>query len=328
MTDVGSAEMKIAGMTGRAIGVVLVVLAVAAALPFVLSNYQVGLATEMLIFGMLAMSIDILAGFAGRTSLGHGAIFGVSGYVVVYASAQAGLPPAVAFVLGVIAATFVAIVFALLAVRTSGVYFLLLTLALGMIVWGICLRWTQVTGGENGMRGDVRPGFLVTHRAFYWAVLVATTFVSYAMWRFVRSPFGLTLLGIRDSESRMKSLGYNVPLHLFMGFAVSGFFAGVAGALYAMFNNFVSPSTVALAQSVEGVLMMIAGGVGTLFGGFVGAAAIITLENVVSAYTERWQTVLGLTFIVIMIFAPEGIIGTLRGIVAPRPGNKGGYKGD
>ena len=328
MTDAGSAQMKIAGMTGRAVVVVLVVLAIAAALPLVLSNYQVGLATEMLIFGMLAMSIDILAGFAGRTSLGHGAIFGVSGYVVVYASAQAGLPPAVAFVLGMTAATAVAIVFALLAVRTSGVYFLLLTLALGMIVWGICLRWTQVTGGENGMRGDVRPAFLVMHRAFYWAVLAVTTLVSYAMWRFVRSPFGLTLLGIRDSESRMKSLGYNVPLHLFVGFAVSGFFAGIAGALYAMFNNFVSPSTVALAQSVEGVLMMIAGGVGTLFGGFVGAAAIITLENVVSAYTERWQTVLGLTFIVIMICAPEGIIGTLRAILPRKVGGKGRYKGN
>jgi branched-chain amino acid transport system permease protein len=312
MTQAVPQPTRIAGMTGRSAIAVLAVLAVAAALPLALSNYQVGLATEMLIFGVLAMSIDILAGFAGRTSLGHGAIFGVSGYVVVYASAQAGLSPVVAFVLGVMAATLVAVIFGTIAVRTSGVYFLLLTLALGMIVWGICLRWTQVTGGENGLRGDVRPAFLVSHRAFYWAVLAVATVVSYAMWRFVRSPFGLTLLGIRDSESRMRSLGYNVSLHLFIGFVVSGFFAGVAGALYAMFNNFVSPSTVALAQSVEGVLMMIAGGVGTLFGGFVGAAAIIALENAVSAYTERWQTVLGATFILIMIFAPEGIIGALR----------------
>jgi branched-chain amino acid transport system permease protein len=140
------------------------------------------------------------------------------------------------------------------------------------------------------------------------------------MWRFVRSPFGLTLRGIRDSESRMRSLGYNVPLHLFIGFTVSGFFAGIAGALYAFFNNFVSPSTVALAQSVEGVLMMIAGGVGTLFGAFVGAAAIIALENVISSYTERWQTVLGLTFILIMIFAPEGIIGKLRAVLTRKAG--------
>jgi branched-chain amino acid transport system permease protein len=314
-TQMTSQPKTFAGMTGRAVVVALIVIAVAAALPLVLTNYQVGLATEILIFGVLAMSIDILAGFAGRTSLGHGAIFGVSTYVVVYATAQAGLSPATSFALGIVAATLVAVIFGLLAVRTSGVYFLLLTLALGMIVWGICLRWTQVTGGENGMRGDVRPEWLVTHRAFYWAVLVAASLVSYAMWRFVRSPFGLTLLGIRDSESRMRSLGYNVSVHLFVGFAVSGFFAGVAGVLYAMFNNFVSPSTVALAQSVEGVLMMIAGGVGTLFGGFVGAAAIIALENVVSAYTERWQMVLGITFILIMIFTPEGIIGTLRAML-------------
>ena len=312
--------LRFAGMTGRAALIAAIIIAAAAALPLGLSNYQVGLATEVLIFGILAMSIDILAGFAGRTPLGHGAIFGVSTYVVVYATAHAGLPPLASFAMGVTAATLVAAIFALLAVRTSGVYFLLLTLALGMIVWGICLRWTEVTGGENGLRGDVRPLWLSNNCAFYWTVLTGAALVAFAMWRFVRSPFGLTLRGIRDSESRMRSLGYNVPLHLFIGFTVSGFFAGFAGALYALFNNFVSPSTVALAQSVEGVLMMIAGGVGTLFGAFVGAAAIIALENIVSAYTERWQMVLGITFVVLMIFAPEGIVGKLRAVLMRKPG--------
>ncbi|MDR6658535.1 branched-chain amino acid transport system permease protein [Tardiphaga robiniae] len=316
MTQPVSKTSVLAGMTSRALVIAGLVVIVAACLPTVLSSYQVGLATEVLIFGVLAMSIDILAGFAGRTSLGHGAIFGVSTYVVVYATGQAGLSPWTGFALGVLAATTVASIFALLAVRTSGVYFLLLTLALGMIVWGVCLRWTQVTGGENGMRADVRPAALMSHSAFYWAVLAGAVIVSFAMWRFVRSPFGLTLRGIRDSESRMRSLGYNVPLHLFIGFTVSGIFAGIAGGLYAMFNNFVSPSTVALAQSVEGVLMMIAGGVGTLFGAFVGAAAIIVLENIVSSYTERWLMVLGITFVLIMIFAPEGIIGKLRAITS------------
>jgi branched-chain amino acid transport system permease protein len=296
-------------MRTLAIGAVAVV--IAALLPLVLSTYQVGLATEVLIFGILAMSIDILAGFAGRTSLGHGAIFGVSTYVVVYMVSQ-GMSPVFALGLGILAAALVAAVFALLAVRTSGVYFLLLTLALGMIVWGICLRWTQVTGGENGLRGDIRPAVLYDHKMFYWVVLAITAVLALAIWRFVRSPFGLTLRGIRDSESRMRSLGYNVPLHLFIGFTVSGFFAGVAGGIYAFFNNFVSPSTVALAQSVEGLLMTIVGGVGTLFGAFVGAAAIITLENIVSSHTERWQTVLGITFILIMIFAPEGLVGKVR----------------
>jgi len=131
----------------------------------------------------------------------------------------------------------------------------------------------------------------------------------------VSSPFGMSLKGIRDSEGRMQSLGYNTNLHLFLGFTMSGFFAGVAGAAYALFNNFVSPSTVALTQSVEGLLMAIVGGVGTLWGGLIGAAAIILLENIVSTYTERWPTVLGLTFIFIMIFAPEGVLGKLRAVL-------------
>jgi branched-chain amino acid transport system permease protein len=284
----------------------------AALLPLALSTYQVGLATEVLIFGILAMSIDLLAGFAGRTSLAHGAIFGISTYVVIFAIEQAGYPAPLAVALGIGASTAVAAVFALLAVRTSGVYFLLLTLALGMIVWGVCLRWTEVTGGENGLRGEIRTALLVPHRNFYWLVLAVTALLSIAARRFSRSPFGLTLLGIRDSESRMQGLGYHVPLHLFIAFTVSGFFAGVAGAMYAFFNNFVSPSTVSLSQSVEALLMAIVGGIGTLFGAFVGAATIIVLENTVSAYTERWPTVLGVTFIVVMIFAPEGIVGTIR----------------
>jgi len=280
-----------------------------ALVPALLPTYQVSVATQVLIFAMLAMSVDILAGYAGRTPLGHGALFGVSTYVTVYWVTVAGGSPWAGMALGVLAATGLAAVFALLAIRTSGVYFLLLTLALGMIVWGVCLRWSTVTGGENGLRGSVRPGLLAAQDVFYYVVLAVAAAVTLVVWRFVHSPFGLTLRGIRDSESRMRSLGYNVPLHLFIAFTLSGTFAGVAGALYALFNEFVSPTTVSLAQSVQGLLMAIVGGVGTLLGAFLGAAAIIGLENVVSVYTERWQSVMGLMFVLLMIFAPEGIIG-------------------
>lgn len=283
-----------------------------AALPLVLSGYQISVATEILIFALLAMSIDILAGFAGRTPLGHGAIFGASTYVVLYWTAVVGGSPWVGVLLGVVAATVLAAGFALLATRVSGVYFLLLTLALGMVVWGLCLRWTSVTGGENGIRGIGRPAFIADPLALYYVVLAVVMALAFVIWRFVNSPFGLTLRGIRDSESRMRSLGYNVSLHLFLAFTVSGFFAGIAGALYALFNDFVSPSTVQLSQSVEGLLMAIVGGVGTLLGSFIGAAAIITLENVVSAYTPRWPMVLGFMFIFTMIFAPDGILGAVR----------------
>lgn len=288
------------------------VLLVVLVLPHWIAPYQLSLVTEILIYALFAMSIDFLAGYTGRVSLCHGAIFGMATYVVVYMTANMGLPFYVAVICGVIAATLLAAVFAVLAIRTSDVYFLLLTLALGMIVWGICLRWTSMTGGENGLRGAGRPELFSDHMAFYYLVVVFAVAVTYIMWRIVKSPFGLTLQGIKDSASRMQALGYNVPLHLFLAFTISGFFAGVAGALYALFNNFVSPSTVGLLQSVDGLLMAIIGGVGTLFGAFIGAAVIIGLENIVSFYTERWQIFLGTLFVVVVIFAPEGILGTIR----------------
>lgn len=309
----------VAGLSsGRVLAWITGVAVLLLALPLVLPAYQISIATQILIFAVLAMSIDVLAGFAGRTPLGHGAVFGLSTYVVLYWTSVLGGSLPVGIGLGIAAATVLAAIFAALAIRTSGVYFLLLTLALGMIVWGVCLRWTSVTGGENGLRGGGRPAFLAGHVPFYYAVLVVVAPVTLAIWRFVHSPFGLTLRGIRDSESRMRSLGYNVPLHMFLAFTASGFFAGIAGALYAVFNDFVSPSTVQLSQSVAGLLMAITGGIGTLLGSFVGATAIILLENLVSNVTARWPTVLGLTFILIMIFAPEGIVGRARILLARR----------
>jgi branched-chain amino acid transport system permease protein len=282
-----------------------------AGMPLLLPSYQLGIASEILIFSVLAMSVNLLAGYAGRTPLCHGAIFGTSTYVVIIAAA-AGVPVWAACLLGVAAAGGLSVVFGIIAVRTSGVYFLLLTLALGLIIWGICLRWTGVTGGENGLRGDLRHGWLADPRRLYWLILGVGAVLTFAMWRLVRSPFGLTLRAIKDSPSRMAALGHNVPAHLFAAFVASGLFAGAAGALYALFNDFVSPTTVALPQSVEGLLMAIVGGVGSILGGLVGAFVLIALEQFVSAYTERWLSVLGLTAIAIMLFAPQGLLGLLK----------------
>lgn len=292
----------------------IIVLAGLALLPAALSGYQTSLATLILIYALLAMSIDIMAGYTGRTPLCHGAIFGVATYVVMYYVTTAGGSPWLGMLYGIGMAAVVSLIFALLAVRTSGVYFLLLTLALGMVIWGVCQRWTSVTGGENGLRGTVRPDWLLDPARFYYFVLFIGLLATFIMWRFVSSPFGLSLKGIRESESRMKSLGYHSTKHLVIGFVFSGVMAGIAGVLYALFNSFVSPSSVALAQSVKGLLMAIIGGVGTLFGGVVGAAVIIILENVVSSFTERWSMVLGLLFVLTMIFAPEGIVGKFRTI--------------
>jgi branched-chain amino acid transport system permease protein len=290
-------------------GLVLVALAL---VPFVLPGYFTSLATLMLIYALLAMSVDLLAGYAGRTSLCHGAIFGTATYVVMYVTTSVGGNAWLAALLGLVAAVLVGAIFGALAVRTSGVYFLLLTLALGMVVWGVCQRWTSVSGGENGLRGVSRPELLADASVFYWFVLAVGVVATLIMWRLVCSPFGLALKGIRESESRMRSLGYHTTWHLFLGFLFSSAMAGLAGVLYAWFNSFVSPSTVALTQSVKGLLMVIVGGVGTLFGGVVGSVLIIVLENVASSFTERWSMVLGALFVLTMIFAPEGLVGKLR----------------
>jgi branched-chain amino acid transport system permease protein len=277
--------------------------------PYLLSAYPQTLVTEILIFGLFAMSIDILAGVAGRTSLGHGAIFGTAAYIVAWSVAGAGGNPWIGALLGIAGATLLAAIFGALAVRTSGVYFLLLTLALGMVVWGVAYRWTSVTGAENGIRGVTRPAAIQDPTAYYYFVLATVSVMALVIARFVRSPFGLALRGIKESAARMRTLGYNVPLTLAIGFTLSGFFAGVAGVLAVFLNNFVSPNSVALTQSTQGLLMVILGGVGTLWGGFVGAAVMITLQSLFSFYTERWASILGLMFILTMLFAPEGLVG-------------------
>ena len=289
----------------------ILVLAALVMLPILVGNYQTTLLTLVLIYALLAMSVDIMAGFAGRTPLCHGAIFGCATYGMMYYVSTLGGSTLTGALFGIGLALIVTLIFAILAVRTSGVYFLLLTLALGMIIWGVCQRWTSVSGGENGIRGNIRPDWLMDPFNFYYLVLVVVMIASWVMWRFVKSPFGLSLKGIRESESRMRSLGYNTTLHLILGFLFSGLMAGLAGVLYALFNSFVSPSTVALTQSVKGLLMIIIGGVGTLLGGFVGAALIMGLENIVSSFTERWSMVLGFIFIFTVIYAPEGILGKI-----------------
>jgi branched-chain amino acid transport system permease protein len=289
-------------------------------LPLLVGGFYVDLSTQILIFAILALTIDLLAGHTGRVPLGHAAIFGTSSYVVAYLTVVDGHSLWLAVPAGIVAATLVAAIFALLAVRTTGVYFLLLTLAQGMIVFGIAFRWSSVTGAENGIRGIARPPLVAGQTAFYYVSLAVFAVVVLLLWRIYRSPFGATLRGIRESASRMAMLGYLVPLHVFLAFTLSGFLAGIGGALYALYNGFISPSSVSLTASTSGLLMVIIGGSGTLLGPAVGAAVITLLENYVSLYTDRWPTVLGCLFIVAMLVAREGILGKLNQLLRPRRG--------
>jgi len=188
----------------------------------------------------------------------------------------------------------------------------MITVALGQIVWGVAYRWISLTNGDNGISITSRPSpfgvSLASPRSFYWATLVVFLVTVLSMAIFVASPFGASVRGTRDQPRRMNALGYHVWMIRFLAFLFSGFWSGVAGLLYLYYNQFVSPQAVALTASAEALLMVIAGGTGTLVGPVAGAALVVVIKNVASAYIERWNFVLGAIFVLIMVFMPEGLV--------------------
>ena len=218
---------------------------------------------------------------------------------------------------GVLLAVAVAAIFGLVALRATGVYFLMITLALGMVVWGLAHRWVTMTQGDNGISAIPRPDlglpWSLAHSIPFYYFALAGFLISFWILRvIVRSPFGQTLVGIRESESRMRTLGYHVWLHKYIGFVIAGGFGGFAGVLWAYYNGFVSPADLELATSVEVLLMVALGGRGTLLGPALGAAIIVLLKNLVSVYTHRWLLILGAVYIGTIVYAPEGIVGAVR----------------
>ena len=296
--------------------------ALGVALPYLTSSYYLAIATQVLFFGLLAMSIDLLGGYTGLMPLGHAGVMGVSSYVLGYLISRLHWDWQVAVLSALLATVAISLVFGLLAVRTTGIFFVMITMAEGMLVWGLAFRWSSVTGAENGMRGIARPDFATLYWQYYYLVLLVFLVCGLLLGLIVRSPFGLALKGIRESESRMRTLGYNVTLHKVLAFLISGFFAGVTGILYAWYNQFISPSAINITQSTYGILMVVLGGAGTLIGPVLGAAVIVFLQNILSTYVTRWPTVMGVLFIVVVLFAREGIVGAVRLALARRGGRR------
>jgi branched-chain amino acid transport system permease protein len=295
----------------------IVVAGVLALVAPTLSAYPLTLLTQAAIVAILAMSLDVLLGYTGLASLGHAAYFGVAAYAVGILATDYQRGFVTCLVAGLLAATLFAAVFGLLAIRASGTYFLMITLALGMVVWGLAFRWVSLTKGDNGIAGVPRPDLplpwsLSSPLPFFYFALAAALLAWTLLGLLVRSPFGLTLMGIRESESRMRALGYNVWLHKYLAFVIAGAFAGFAGVFWAYYNGFVSPVDVQLVTSVETLLMVALGGPGTLAGPALGAAVIVFLKNFVSVYTKRWLLILGAVYIGVILFAPRGVLGAFR----------------
>jgi branched-chain amino acid transport system permease protein len=292
--------------------VIAVLAAVLAAGPLVLDSYWVGLLTQIVILATLAMSLDILLGYTGLPSLGHAALFGVAAYAVAVLSTTYRADFWTTVIAAVAIGTALAAACGLVVAHVRDVYFLMITLALGMVLWGLSYRWIPVTGGDNGISGipslGVHAGLPAAGpAAFYYVALLVCLGSAALMRTLVRSPFGLTLRGIRENEGRMRSLGFNTWLHCYLSFVLSGAFASVAGVLWAYYNGFVSPTYLDLTASSELFLMVTLGGPGTLVGPFLGAGAIVLLKNVMSAYTARWLLILGIVYIVAILAAPQGL---------------------
>jgi len=311
---------------------ILAVMVALLALLYIVPNsgsFVVLLATRAMAFAILAMSVDLLLGFTGLSSMGQAAYFGVGAYLtaVLATKLQFGLGWDfwIVVLLGILIGCALAAVFGLFAIRASGVYFLMITLALGQCVWGLAYRWNSLTGGDNGINMTGRPNFgidLSNDITFFYLVFaffVASLIMLYVL---VRSPFGRSLEGIRERELRMQILGYNTWLHKYIAFIIAGGFGGLAGVLWAHTNGHVSPETVVLTTSVDALLMVVLGGAGTLVGGIIGAGIVFALREYLSTLVPWWQYVLGGVYVLTILYLPMGLMGIpslLRQRIKGRP---------
>jgi len=290
----------------------IVAIVLAAALPLVAGEYYVNLASQIVIFAVFAASINLLLGYGGLPTLGHAAYLGVAAYVSALLQLKLHYASWLAAPLAVAATTAMGCAFGLIALRATGLGFLMLTLALSQVLWGTAYRWVSMTDGDNGLRGLTRPApfglDLNQAMPFYYFALIIGVFSVWMMARFVNSPFGVTLKGTRDQPRRMSALGYDVWLIRWITFIYASFWGAVSGLLFVYYHKYIHPVSLSLANSAEGLLAVIAGGSGTLAGPLVGAAIVLLLKNWASAYIERWNMLLGFVFVVIVVFMPEGVV--------------------
>jgi branched-chain amino acid transport system permease protein len=307
---------------GRLLAVVGIV--AAALLPLLVGDYFLTVASEVLIFMLFAASLQLLVGAGGLVSFGHAAYFGLGGYGAALALKQFGLSMPLGLVAGPLLGFFGALIFGWFCVRLSGVYFAMLTLAFAQIVWSVAFQWTEVTGGDNGLIGVWPDAWAASATHFYWLTL-ALVACGIALLRVILfSPFGYALRALRDSELRAEAIGLWRHQIQWMAFAAAGAFAALAGALYAFLKGSVFPDNLAIPVSIDGLAMVLLGGIGTVSGGIVGAALYKSLSVWVISHTDYSKLVLGLLIVALVSLFPQGLLGAFtrwqnRPTVSERP---------
>jgi branched-chain amino acid transport system permease protein len=291
--------------------------------PWLGSRFYTFLATDIAILALFATSLNLLLGYTGLVSFGHAAYFGVGAYTCAILMKTHGMAFPLAFLAAGAAAAAFALLFGFFCVRSTKIYFAMLTLAFSQIVWAVCFKWNSVTGGEQGFNNVPYPdlgwlaalplfGSLRNADHYFLLVMVLSGLCFIALRRIAYSPFGRMLTAIRENPERAEFVGLNVRAYQMAAFALAGAFAGLAGALFGLFNRGVFPDFAYWAKSAEVLIMVILGGMGSFWGPAVGAAALALLNHQITAVTQYWPLVLGSVLVVLLFVFPGGIVGALQ----------------
>ena len=291
---------------------------VAGIFPFVAPSFQLRMVTEIIILSLFVMTWKMMLNEGGMFSFGHAVYFGVGAYTSVLGWLHiSGLSLLSGILLGGLCSALLALVIGSMLVRMSGTYFSLLTLAFNQLVWAIVWKWRGVTGGDDGLGRFPKPDFFgISMRDpvhFYFVALLIIGVCLLACWYFTKTPLGNACASIKSNEDRAKYIGINVNASKLIFFVILGFFAGVSGALFAQFQEFISTSTIDGVMSTNVLFMAYIGGLANFWGPLVGATIFVYLSEYLSSFTDRWELILGLIFIAIVLFAPQGITGILKG---------------
>jgi len=277
-------------------------------------DYLLGIVSEILIFAIFAMSLNLIVGYTGLLSFGHAAFFGVATYVVIGLGVHLGISGWLGAIAGVLASTALAAFIGMFCIRVKGIPFLMLTMAFSQLLFATALKWRSVTGGTDGLIGFMPPDFFGWNMgsdaiARYIVIVIGFLSVLIFLWYLVRSPLGSIFIGIRDNEQRMRAIGYPVQRFKLIAFTIAGCLAGIGGSLYALFNSYVSSDILHWHLSGDAMIMVILGGSGTVFGPAFGAALFLLLKNFISSYNEYWAFWVGVIFIFCVMFLREGVWG-------------------
>lgn len=286
-------------------------------MPLILSDFGMNLVTEIFIMAIFAMSLGLIMGFAGMVSLGHAGFFGIGAYLVAILGQHIGNTYLLLF-FSIVVSGIIALITGAVFFRTSKFYFLMITLAFGQLVYALFWQMKSLTGGADGMSVSAILNFglgdLFSPHSIYYVMGVAFIIAYLLLRLFVESPAGKITKGIMENESRMQALGFNVQIYKLMVYTLSGSMAGLSGALYSYFNLYVSPDLSGWLFSGQVMMMVIIGGVGTLFGPAIGAGVFIFLQNFISSYTERWPMIMGVLLVILVMAGKGGIIHWLQHI--------------